>query len=109
MDKQNSSPNKRFRSDLTNVRAKQTITNNKQQQQQQQRTTQLPYRNSNHYQRQQESMPASSPIQENFEENNKQIIYDIDLNMNCFDEQLSDCQMKHCPVKVSGAFLCNRA
>jgi hypothetical protein len=99
MDKQNSSPNKRFRSDLTNVRAKQTITNNKQQQQQQ-RTTQLPYRNSNHYQRQQESMPASSPIQENFEENNKQIIYDIDLNMNCFDEQLSDCQMKHCPVKA---------
>jgi hypothetical protein len=101
MDKQNSSPTKRFRAD---IRAKQTMTNNKQPQQQQ-RTTQLPYRNSNHYQRQQEPIPPSSPIQENFDDNNKQIIYDIDLNMNCVDEQLSDCQMKHCPVKVSYSFL----
>ena len=110
MDKQNSSPNKRFRPDLANIRAKQTMTNNKQQQQQQQqRPMQLPYRNSNHYQRQQEPMPESSPIQENFEENNKQINYDIDLSMNCSEEQLSETQTKHCPVKVSGVFLCNQA
>lgn len=106
MDKQNSSPNKRFRSDLNNIHAKQTMTNNnKPQQQQQQRAPQLPYRNSNLYQRQQEPVLPSSPTQENFDENNKQMHYDIDLNMNCSDEQLSDSQMAHCPVKVSRSFL----
>ena len=119
MDKQNSSPNKRFRADLNNIRAKQTLTNNKQQQQQQQlqlqqqqqqqqqqRTSQLSYRNSltnnnANYSRQQEQMiSSSSPIQENFDENNKQINYDIDLNMNCFEEPLSESQTSHRPVKA---------
>ena len=99
MDKQNPSPTKRFRSDLANIRSKQistTTTNNNNKQ----RTTQVPYRNSNNYQ-QQNQVLSSSPIQENFEESNKQIISDIDLNMNCVDEQLSDVQMAHHPVKVS--------
>lgn len=106
MDKQNnnSSPNKRFRSDLTNIRSKQSITNmnNKQ------RTTQLSYRNSNNYQRQQDQQQnqmivasSSPPIQDNFDENNKQIYFDMDLNMNCIEEQLSESQMAHCPVKVN--------
>jgi len=100
MDKQNSSPTKRFRSDLTNIRAIPN-SNNKQ------RTTQLSYRNNN-YQRQQEQQNqiiSSSPIHENFDENDKQIIYDMDLNMNCFEEQLTDSQMAHCPVKVSLSFI----
>jgi uncharacterized glyoxalase superfamily metalloenzyme YdcJ len=111
MDKQNlSSPTKRFRSDLTNIRTKQTITNK-------QRTTQLPsYRNSNNYQKQQEQeqqqqqqnqIISSSPINENFDENNKQIYFDMDLNMNCFEEQLSDSQLAHCPVKVNLLFILN--
>ncbi len=107
MDKQNSSPTKRFRSDLTNNRAKQTIPNNNNKQ----RTSQLSYRNSNNYQRQQENqiVSSSSPIQENSEENNKQIIYDMDLNMNCFEEQLSESQISHCPVKVKELFLVNQS
>jgi hypothetical protein len=99
MEKQNSSPTKRFRSDLINIRGKQQIipNNNKQQ-----RTTQLSYRNSNNYQREQQNqIILSSPIYENFNEDNKQINYDMDLNMNCFEEQLSDSQMAHCPVKVN--------
>jgi hypothetical protein len=103
MDKQNASPTKRFRSDMANIRAKQTaatINNNKR--------TQLPYRNSNYYpkQQQQDQILSPSPTRESLEENIKQIINDtkqitdIDLNMNCFDEQLSDAQIAHCPVKV---------
>jgi len=109
MEKQNSSPIKRFRSDLINIRGKQQIipnnNNNKQQ-----RTTQLSYRNNNNnYQREQQNqiISSSSPIYENFNEDNKQINYDIDLNMNCFEEQLSDSQIAHCPVKVNLLFILN--
>ena len=29
---------------------------------------------------------------------------DIELNMNCMDEGLSEAQMEHCPVKVNFKF-----
>ena len=105
MDKQNSSPSKRFRSDLNNLRPKSTMTNNKQQQQQQQqqqqRMTQSSYRNLNVYQRSQESLLSSPPVEENFDENAKQASSEMDLLMNCYDEQLSESQMAHRPVKVN--------
>ncbi|CAF2778923.1 unnamed protein product [Rotaria sp. Silwood2] len=114
MDKQNSSPSKRFRSDMANIRTKQTTANinyNKQ------RTTQLSYRNNNNnnnnnitnYQKQQEQsnqILSLSPTSENFDDSIKEInndtkqINDIDLNMFCFEEQLSDNQLAHCPVKA---------
>ena len=96
MDKQSPSPNKRFRSDLANIRTKAITANNNNNQ----RTTQMPQRNNNYYQRQQDQILLSPPVHENFDENSKQIS-DIDLNMNCFEEQLSDSQTAHCPVKVS--------
>ena len=52
-------------------------------------------------------MILSSPTRENFDESMTQIVtdtkqlLDIDLSMNCSDEQLSDAQMSHCAVKVS--------
>ena len=93
----NSSSVKRFRSD---IRAKQIIPmNNK-------RLQQLSYRNNIHHYEQQFHSP--SPINEHFDENIKQIfnetkptIIDIDLNMNCMEEKLSDIQQTHCPVKVN--------
>lgn len=109
MDKQSSSPTKRFRSDMINVRAKQTMSNinyNKQ------RTTQLSYRNTNNmnnYQKQQEQsnqISSLSPAPENYDDNMKEMLSDIkqnndiDLNMFCFEEQLSDVQLEHSPVKV---------
>jgi hypothetical protein len=97
MDKQNPSPSKRFRSDLVNMRSKQMPNNNNNKQ----RTTQVPYRTSNNNYQQQNQVLSTSPIHESFDENSKQIISDIDLNMNCSDEQLSDVQIAHCPVKVS--------
>lgn len=106
MEKQNSSPSKRFRADLNNVRPKSTMTNNKQQQQQQQqRPAQLPYRTTNLYQRSQESTLPSPPMEESFDEANKQASYDLDLILNCSEEQLSESQMAHCPVKVNHSFL----
>jgi hypothetical protein len=130
MDKQNlndtnssSSPtpsSKRFRPDMASIRAKQTTTpinntnniNNK-------RAQIPPYRNNNQYQRQyhhqhnhdqqqqqQQQILSPSPTRENLEENFKQMINesktsDIELNMNCIDEQLSEVQLQHCPVKVN--------
>lgn len=93
---------------MANMRAKQTITNvnyNKQ------RTTQLPYRNNNNnnnFQKQQEQsnqILSLSPNFENFDDSNKELNIDAkqndsDLNMFCFEEQLSEYQMAHCPVKV---------
>ncbi|CAM4747330.1 unnamed protein product [Rotaria magnacalcarata] len=113
MDKQNQPPTKRFRSEMTSMRAKQTITNvnnNKQ------RTTQLSYRNNNNnsnnnnnnFQKQQEQSNQTlslSPNFENFDDSNKELNIDAkqndsDLNMFCFEEQLSEYQMAHCPVKA---------
>jgi hypothetical protein len=120
MDKQNlndtnSSPTssaKRFRPDMASIRAKQTTPihnnnhlNNKR--------AQIPYRMNNQYQRQyqheqqQSQILSPSPTRENFEENLKQMInetkqtFDMELNMNCMDEQLSEVQLEHCPVKVN--------
>ncbi|CAF1332249.1 unnamed protein product [Adineta steineri] len=118
MDKQNSSQTKRFRSDMTNNRAKQTSisnnnNNNSNNNNMKQRTSQLSYRNNNNnnYQRQQDqqqqnSTILSSPIDEMYDDNMKQMmndtkqIIDIDLNMNCSDDHLSDVQLAHCPVKA---------
>jgi hypothetical protein len=77
---------------------------------------QIPYRNNNQYQRQyqqdqqqqqQQQILSPSPIRENFDDNMKQLvneskqIADIELNMNCIDEILSEAQLEHCPVKVN--------
>jgi hypothetical protein len=108
---------KRFRSDMASIRAKQTtpINNNNMNN----KRAQIPYRNNNQYQRQfhqqhnheqqqlQQQTLSSSPTQENLEENLRQLINetrqisDMELNMNCMDEQLTDAQLAHCPVKVS--------
>lgn len=101
MEKQNSSPNKRFRPDSNNIRPKSTMPNK---QQQQQRQIQLPYRTTNIYQRSQESTLSSPPMEENFDETSKQTLIDLDLILNCFEEQLSESQMAHCPVKVNPLF-----
>ena len=61
-----------------------------------------------HYnnEQQQQQMLSPSPTRESFDESNKQtthdtkLVTDIELNMNCMDEQLSDVQLSHCPVKV---------
>lgn len=103
-----SSPSaKRFRSDMASIRAKQTIpvniTNTK--------SSQMSYRNNNQYQRQyqydQQHIRSPSPsARENFDENNRNLLNeskqlsDVDLNMNCADEALSEVQLKNCPVKV---------
>jgi hypothetical protein len=110
MDKQNPSSTKRFRSDMTNIHAKQPTSNSNNNIKP--RTPQLSYRNTNYHrqqeqQQQQNQAVLSSPTGENFDDNSKQIINDtkqindIDLNMNCSEEQLSDIQLGHCPVKVS--------
>jgi len=127
MDKQNlndtnsslspTSSAKRFRSDMASIRAKQTtpINNNNINN----KRAQIPYRNNNQYQRQfhhqynhdqqqqQQQILSPSPTRENLEENVKQNInetkqsIDIELNMNCMEEQLSEVQLTNCPVKVS--------
>ena len=76
----------------------------------QNRRTSSPYRTSQFYSKEDEdqnSVILSSPTQETFEEtpthivtDTKQVL-DIDLSMNCSDEQLSDAQMSHHAVKVS--------
>ena len=102
MDKQNSSPTKRFRSDMANIRLKQTITPmncNKQ------RLTQSSYRNNNDHRQQESDNQALSlsSTYENFDDsfNEMKQINELDLNMSCFEEQLSDIQREHFPVKVS--------
>ena len=115
----NSSAAKRFRSDMASIRAKQTTPinnmNNKR--------AQIPYRNNNNnnnnnqYQRQfhpqqnheqqQQQILSPSPTRESLEETLKQMINetkqltDMELNMNCMEEQLTETQLAHCPVKVS--------
>jgi hypothetical protein len=121
MDKQNtngtntSSPSpKRFRPDMASIRAKQTTpVNNKR--------ISIPYRNNNNqYQRQlhhqynteqqqqqQQQTRSPSPTRDNLEDSIKQMINetkqitDMELNMNCSEEQLTEAQLAHCPVKVS--------
>jgi hypothetical protein len=113
---------KRFRSDMASIRAKQTtpINNNNNMNN---KRAQIPYRNNNQYQRQyhhqhnheqqqqqqqqQQQNISSSPTHENLEDNLRQLmnetrsIADMDLNMNCMDEQLTEAQLAHCPVKVN--------
>jgi hypothetical protein len=102
---------KRFRSDMASIRAKQTAPMNNNMNN---KRAQIPYRNNNQYQRQfhqnheqQQQTLSPSPTRENLEENLKQMINeskqtaDIDLNLNCMDDQLSEVQLAHCPVKVN--------
>ena len=97
---------KRFRSDMARIRAKQTTPINT-------KYSQMSYRNTNNrqhqYEQQQQQMihsPSPSIRGENFDENNRYTINeskqlsDVDLNMNCMDEPLSEVQLKHCPVKA---------
>jgi hypothetical protein len=120
MDKQNfnetnSSSPKRFRSDMASIRAKQTTPINNNNNMNNNKRPQIPYRNNNQYQRQyqqdqqqqqQQQILSPSPIRENFDDNMKQLvneskqIVDIELNMNCIDEILSEAQLEHCPVKA---------
>ena len=108
----NSSSPKRFRPDMASIRAKQTTPthnnsiNNKR--------ASIPYRNNNNnnqyqrqYQHDQQQTLSPSPTHENIEDSLKQLINDakqtsdMELNMNCADEQLSEAQLAHCPVKVN--------
>lgn len=106
----NSSSPKRFRADMASIRAKQTpaVNNNVNN-----KRAQIPYRTTNQYQRQyldQQQTLSPSPIREISDENNKQSINetkqmsDLELNMNCADDGLSDAQLAHCPVKVNISF-----
>jgi hypothetical protein len=107
MDKQNPTSAKRFRSDAVNARAKLPAMNH------QNRRSNIPYRNNNSYARplNQETMNVSlSPVRDNPDDPTKATMDDaklaneIDLTMNCFDEQLSDTQAKHWPVKVHSSY-----
>jgi len=122
MDKQNfndtnSSSPKRFRPDMASIRAKQTtpINNNNNNNINNNKRPQIPYRNNNQYQRQyqqdqqqqQQQILSPSPTRENFDDSMKQLVNemkqtsDMELNMNCVDEILSEAQLEHCPVKVN--------
>ena len=106
---------KRFRSDMASIRAKQTTPINNNNNNMNNKRAQIPYRNNNQYQRQyhheqqqqQQQNLSSSPTRENLEENLRQLMnetrstIDMDLNMNCMDEQLTEAQLAHCPVKVN--------
>ncbi|CAF4928018.1 unnamed protein product, partial [Rotaria socialis] len=67
---------------------------------------QTPYRNNNNNKQysHEPQMLSPSPTRENFDEN-KQILndskqsIDMELNMNCMEEQLTEAQLVHCPVK----------
>jgi hypothetical protein len=107
---------------MASIRAKQTtpINNNNNLNN---KRAQIPYRNNNQYQRQfhhqhnhdqqqqqqqqQQQILSPSPTRENLEESIKQMMNeskqttDMELNMNCMDEQLSEAQLAHCPVKVN--------
>ena len=66
-----------------------------------------------HYnnEQQQQQMLSLSPTRESLDESIKQLahdnklVIDIELNMNCMDDQLSEVQLGHCPVKVSMTLL----
>lgn len=109
MDKHSPSPSKRFRLDMPNNRAKQSPMTNSMKP----RATPLAYRNTNNsnaYQQRQHEQSGvtvlASPTGENYDESAKQALNeskqapDMDLHMNCSDEQLSEVQLTHCPVKV---------
>ncbi|CAF1210762.1 unnamed protein product, partial [Adineta ricciae] len=111
MDKQSPSPVKRFRQDMMNNRAKQPVTNNNNTNNMKQRSTPLTYRNNNTYQQRQQQEQSNatilqSPTSENFDDSMKQLVneakqmIDMDLNMNCSEDQLSDTQLANCPVKA---------
>ncbi|CAF3954181.1 unnamed protein product [Rotaria magnacalcarata] len=121
------SPAKRFRSDMASIRAKQTapMTNSSSNNNNNNNNTttinnntnnkrmQTPYRNNNNnnnnnnkqYSHEQQTL-SPSPTRENFDENIKQILndskqsVDMELNMNCMEEQLTEAQLVHCPVKA---------
>lgn len=116
---------KRMRTDMASIRAKQTTptnnnsfnnkrgpaayrsnsTNYSYQRQQINVPTHHILNNEQHQSQQQIHSPSSvrDSLDDSFKQNthdSKQIT-DIDLNMNCVDEPLSETQMAHCPVKVS--------
>jgi hypothetical protein len=103
MDQHNPNAAKRFRPDTANIRPKQSTP------MMQNRRPPAPYRTSQVYSKEDEdqnSVILSSPARDNFEETITHIVtdikqvYDIDLSMNCSDEQLSEAQVSHHAVKV---------
>ena len=107
----NSSSPKRFRQDMASIRAKQIPAVNNTMNLGNNKRAQLPYRTNQQYQRQypheQIQTLSPSPSREMLDENIKQLnndnkqTLDIDLNMNCADDGLSEVQLAHCPVKVN--------
>ncbi|CAF3384500.1 unnamed protein product [Rotaria sp. Silwood1] len=103
---------KRFRSDMASIRAKQTTpvnnnNNNNNNNNLNNKRMQIPYRNnSKQYHHHEQQTLSPSPIRENFDDTMKQLLnetkqtIDIELNMNCMEEQLSEVQLAHCPVKA---------
>ena len=99
MDQHNPNAAKRFRPDTANICPKQStpMMHN--------RRTTAPCRTSQSYSKDDEdqnSVILSSPTRESFEETMTHIVtdakqvFDIDLNMNCSDEQLSEAQVSLC-------------
>jgi hypothetical protein len=104
MDQHNRNAAKRFRPETSNIHLKKATP------MMQNRRTPAPYRTSQSYSKEDEdqnSVILSSPTPENFEETITHIVtdtkqvYDIDLSMNCSDEQLSEAQIPHHAIKVS--------
>lgn len=100
MNKQNPSSNKRFRPDPAAFRAQQMTKRNS--------TT---FRNSSTLNRtddeEQHSVISLSPMPDNPDETVQSVFndnvksnFDMDLMMNCSEEQLSEAQLSHRPVKV---------
>lgn len=106
MNKQNpSGSNKRFRPDPAALRAQQAAAFNAKQR------SSFPYRNSQTFVRnddeEQNSVVSLSPMTEQIDESltsmfaeNSKPTNDIDLLMNCGEDQLSEAQLSHRPVKV---------
>lgn len=107
----NSSSPKRFRQDMASIRAKQIPSVNNNNNHGNTKRAQIPYRTNQQFQRQyqhdQIQNLSPSPSRDISDENIKQLINDnkqiadIELNMNCVDDGLSEVQLAHCPVKVN--------
>lgn len=112
MDKHNlddsNSSTKRFRSDMASIRAKQTTpVNNVNNNNTNMNNKRMPmsYRASNKPYQNEQQMLSPSPIRENFDESMKMLndskqSIDIELTMNCMEDQLTEAQLIHRPVKV---------
>ena len=123
---------KRFRPDMASIRAKQTtpmnstsinnkrapvpyrtnINNNNLYQRQHMASSSSvhhPYNNEQQQQQQQQQYRVPSPPNDSIDDNAKHLMneakqsIDIDLNMNCMEDGLSEVQVAHSPVKVSSS------